>query len=422
MPNQESGYTYAFIDLEQFLDEHDYDVRKTRVGTWYDQKCTYDVIRFVAEQVCGYLDGGGTQPFTKSDIWKAPESVEAVQAWFSKPDPNIEETHDEFNKFYRQPLHVLAYAGVLKSSKVGSTVTFELVDRPTLDYIASRDSNAMQFLRCYLEKTLKDSGEWKPFADFFREQTQDSYEEVKRSFQYFEISFTPKNTTVEANRIFTKVLNNLAFPRAAHGSIRGRLSANPITLADITYNRTNWRDDLSGKAKGVARREYVPDLSRDVSAERAIEDAKKAVRSFNKAHRSDKPEVLDWYAAGNDGAHVHHIFPKSLFPSIAASYENLIVLTAQQHIGEAHPNGQTQDIDESFQYTCIVSKLRRMLEFTQSEDQSVSLFYDINRLLRVLDVGLDTDYFENLLEVNESTIINGLDMFYSDHLEPKDIH
>lgn len=30
--------------IQRFLDEHDYDVRKTHNGRWIDQKCTMDVV------------------------------------------------------------------------------------------------------------------------------------------------------------------------------------------------------------------------------------------------------------------------------------------------------------------------------------------------------------------------------------------
>lgn len=32
------------ITIQRFLDEHDYDIRKTHNGRWIDQKCTMDVL------------------------------------------------------------------------------------------------------------------------------------------------------------------------------------------------------------------------------------------------------------------------------------------------------------------------------------------------------------------------------------------
>lgn len=33
--------------IQKFLDEHDYDIRKTHNGRWIDQKCTMDVVCLV---------------------------------------------------------------------------------------------------------------------------------------------------------------------------------------------------------------------------------------------------------------------------------------------------------------------------------------------------------------------------------------
>lgn len=33
--------------IQEFLDEHDYDIRKTHNGRWIDQKCTMDVVCLV---------------------------------------------------------------------------------------------------------------------------------------------------------------------------------------------------------------------------------------------------------------------------------------------------------------------------------------------------------------------------------------
>ena len=53
--------------LEQFLNAHDYDIRKTRNGRWIDQKCTMDELCFVADCVVVYLQEGGKQPFQSPD-------------------------------------------------------------------------------------------------------------------------------------------------------------------------------------------------------------------------------------------------------------------------------------------------------------------------------------------------------------------
>lgn len=85
---------------------------------------------------------------------------------FGKPDPTTDSVIDEYNKFFRQPMKMLAAAGVLKEEKKGITIYFSVENRDMLEHIALRERNAFDFMCLYIEKVLKDSGMWDPFASF----------------------------------------------------------------------------------------------------------------------------------------------------------------------------------------------------------------------------------------------------------------
>lgn len=55
------------------------------------------------------------------------------------------------------------------------------------------------------------------FEQFFQIQTQDSYIELKDKFENFIINNTKINGSLEARRIFTKVINPLAFKEKKKG-------------------------------------------------------------------------------------------------------------------------------------------------------------------------------------------------------------
>ncbi len=42
--------------IENFCNQHDYDLRKSGNGRWIDQKCTPDVIWSIADFVLDYVD------------------------------------------------------------------------------------------------------------------------------------------------------------------------------------------------------------------------------------------------------------------------------------------------------------------------------------------------------------------------------
>ena len=84
-------------DLDAFFACHEYDLRNTHNGCWIDQKCTMDVVCFVASQIIDYLESGGTEPFTNNDIWKYQGAVDQVQMEFTKPNPLSKDMVDEYN-------------------------------------------------------------------------------------------------------------------------------------------------------------------------------------------------------------------------------------------------------------------------------------------------------------------------------------
>lgn len=197
--------------VSRFLEEHNYDVRISGNGRWIDQKCAFDAVCFVADCIMDYIQNGGSQPFQSPNIWKSEYAITNVQNIFCKPDPLRRTTLDEYNKFFRQPMKMLAAAGVLREDGVvRNAIQFSVANMDILQYIALRERNAFDFLCLYIEKTLRDSGLWDSFETFFDEQTNDALHSLKDTFANFCIRYTPINTAVEASRIFTKVLNPLS--------------------------------------------------------------------------------------------------------------------------------------------------------------------------------------------------------------------
>lgn len=226
--------------VSRFLDGHNYDVRVSGNGRWIDQKCAFDAVCFVADCIMDYIQNGGSQPFQSPDIWKSEYAITNVQNIFCKPDPLRRTTLDEYNKFFRQPMKMLAAAGVLcEDGVVRNTIQFSVANMDILQYIALRERNAFDFLCLYIEKTLKDSGLWDSFETFFDEQTNDTFQNLKDTFAAFCIKYTPINTAVEASRIFTKVLNPLACKYHKKGTAKGKISPSMITYDKIIYNQTN---------------------------------------------------------------------------------------------------------------------------------------------------------------------------------------
>lgn len=104
--------------IQEFLDEHDYDIRKTHNGRWIDQKCTMDVVCLVSDCIVEYTSGRNRKSFTVNDIWYNDYTVDNVQQIFSKPNPT-EKASNEYDKYFGQPIKLLDAAGIIHGEKSG---------------------------------------------------------------------------------------------------------------------------------------------------------------------------------------------------------------------------------------------------------------------------------------------------------------
>lgn len=391
--------------LNKFIDEHNYDIRQSRNGRWIDQKCTMDELCFVADCVVVYLQDNGINEFSAPDIWRTNYASENVQKLFCKPDPNDPRAKDEYNKFFREPLKMLSAAGVLSERKQGSTILFTVVNQAVLEYLSMRERNCLDFLTSYIEKTLKDSGLWDAFDSFFDEQTPEQFRALKRQFRKFCFDNTPIQNDAEAYRIFAKVLNPLSVIYKKYGSVKGRLSKRIITLEDLKYNRLNFRD--KNKNKNVSRQQAAsaPQVQEPRQSYN-VEKAKRRLRMYNVRKNGGNSEVIDELSITEKATHIHHIFPKKEFPTIAAYVENLIALTAGQHLQKAHPNGNTNNINKEFQKICLLNKTKHIQENLAEKDDDV--FYDFSIFMFVLDTGLNTNYFGEIPENDFKMVVEGI--------------
>lgn len=399
-------------NVKLFLDSNNYDIRLSRNGRWIDQKCAGDVVCFVADCIVEYLEEGGSTTFTSPDIWRSEYASTTVQDTYSKPNPFIGETEDEYNKFFRQQMKLFSAAKILNESKQGNTINFSVNNFDLLKFISLKEKNAHEFLFLYIEKTLKDSDIWNYFEHFFKNQTKESYQYLKDNFLEFTLSNTPINNEREANRIFSKVLNPLAFKLKKKGTEAGRLSTDIITLHKITYNQPNFRDNLSGKSKSIARGNYIPpDPSEEIVHKRNIEKATKLMRAFNEKVNDSNSEMFLYNSNNEKASHIHHIFPKSSHPEIAHYVENLIALTPEQHFSHAHPNSVTGKISFTYQYECIEQKVLNIKETYENPRLQDKNIYNFDNLIKVLNTGYRTEDFNKISQNDFNALLRLLQSF-----------
>ena len=388
-----------------FFNNQDLDIRKKGNNPRFlDQKCTPDVISFIADCICQV----NKNTFDRNDIWQSDYFIKNASFIFGKPSPKNRTASHEYDKLILQPLDLFSYSGILSKQKTGLKNIFSIQEKKILELIARNEKDAFLFLFCYLDKFVKDSGLSNYLNIFLQKQDKESFTDIKNRFIRFLLAYSKIGSRQSANggeveirRIFPKFLNIFAVYKQAKGSIKGHLSKGIFLMADLMYNRMNFRDIY--KLKNITRSEQqqirhsTPAKYRDFQTQKAMK--------WMKQHHPYS-EVNDRLYGKTDC--IHHIFPKSEFPEISYYIENLIALTAGQHTTFAHPHGNTNTIDKMYQKVCLKSKV-----FTiEKELKKTETQYSLPDFIFVLTKGFKQKV--NIpVDANFDTINNTIDSWFN---------
>lgn len=402
-------------EIFEFLNNKNYDIRIHNNARWIDQKCTPDVICIVADCIINYLDEYGDDvEFTSKDIWFSDYAIQNVHDIFSKVEVDSSSASNEYDKFFGQPIKLFAYAGLLNEGKAGRNNVYKLINREILEFIAVRERNALQFLTLYIKKVIADSDLTSSFDEFFRVQNKDGYNKLKDTFYNYTVTYTEigsrgSSGKTECGRIFTKIINVLAFALRKRGTERGHISKYAITYDMLMYNRDNFRDIYADKPKDIARKDFL--ASQHIVINEAYfsyqsQKAKRRLRKYNDIYRGGLSEM------GGDtekATHIHHIFSASEFPEISFYLENLIALTPNQHFNHAHPNGNTQIVDRDYQHDCLIVKTDSIKD---NLENSVEKIYSFSDFLRVLYIGFNEETFLEIEQGDYNGIKTKIELEY----------
>ncbi len=334
--------------INNFLEHFDFDIRKSKDARFVDQKCTPDIVCFMADCVLNMI---ATKPtFVINDIWETQYFIQNCRVVFNKPWANDKNAKNEYNKVLSQPLKLLAYSQILKVEKIKGSLSFSVNNEELLDYISRKDRNAYNFLYCYFTKVLSDSGFLKNLEEYKLEHRKDlnnARENLYNKYFRFISGNTPTRSRLDIRRMFHKILNIYAVEHNLPGS-KGKFA---MTFSETMYNKKNWRD--VNKEKSITRQETLS--AQDLEKQEIINAyyVQKAIALIRKTHKES--EVKDQWSNG-EATQVHHIFSRAEFPELAHYVENLILLTATQHNTKAHPSNRTQQINKDYQLTCLLAK------------------------------------------------------------------
>lgn len=376
--------------IKQHLKKLNLDLRKTKFSRFMDQKLTPDVLCFIADCI---INLPNHKKFTTKDIWESDYFEKNIRVIFGKPSPKNKTAKNEYDKFIIQPLRMLYYAKVLDSKKDGKRYIYSVKEEDLLEFISIKERNAFIFLSKYIKKVLEDSGLLNLFESYKDKRKKGKIKEedlqfLKNKYIHFMRGHTPINQDIEIRRIFPKVMNVYAVENSIPGTEKGYLSKHIFNFSDLMYNRQNWRD--INKGKEVTRKEAA-EKKETIKQKRIYYSylIKKAIEKIKKKYKES--EVNDSFAKGL-AVHVHHIFPTSTYPQLAFFLENLIKLTATQHLQKAHPNGNTKIVNKDYQCVCLIAK-------SVSIEKSLNkgeLFYTKPNFIYIINEGLNASLNNSL--------------------------
>lgn len=357
---------------------------------------------------------GNNVEFTSNDIWLSDYSIQNVHNIFSKVEVDSSSASNEYDKFFGQPIKLFAYAGLLHERKVGRNNRYKVLNRDILEFISIKERNALLFLTCYINRVLECSNLTEIFNEFFNEQTKESFYKLKESFRTYTVANTDigskgSNGKLECNRIFTKVINVLAFNLKKRGTEGGYISKHKITYDMLMYNRDNFRDIYADKPKDVARKDFL--ASQHIVINEAYftyqsQKAKSRLRKYNDKYRNGMSEMPDDLERATN---IHHIFSASEYPEISFYLENLIALTPNQHFNHAHPNGNTSIIDRDYQHDCLIVKADNIKD---NLENAVEKIYSFSDFLRVLYIGFNEASFLDIEQNDYDGIKTKIELEY----------
>lgn len=405
-------------DIIQFCNQTDYDIRKTGNARWIDQKCTPDVIWSISDFILNYVDNI-KEEFTVSDIWKSDYAKITISETYSKPGTDEATAENEYDKVFSQPINLLCYAGILEDISPNSRHLYKIKNREILEYIARNDMFSLRFLQIYIEKVLKDSGIYPMFQIFFDSQDKITFIQLKNEFINFYHRYTPIQKDYEPKRIFTKVLNPLAYKLSKFGTEKGHISKNIIRRCDLMYNRDNFRDVYLEKPKEISRQEWLAmnpniDLRRGYFVQ-MLARAKRTLKDFISVYHENVSELTRYGENYNDfenATQIHHIFPKNEFPEIMHYLENLIALTPNQHYGFAHPNNNTQIIDLAAQKVLLIAKTYSIQDNLENPIQEH--IYEFQNLLYILHIGWNNNEVLDIEDNNFIDVVHFINYHYDE--------
>lgn len=380
-------------DLQKYLDKKKYNLKTMKSAEVIDVLCEPDLMSVVSDCIVKYLEEKKKNiGFSAKSIYVSDFCKNNILGAFKKKELTPAKQVALYENCFTRPMKFLAYIGVLEEAKEG---VYKVVDNEMLEFFSIKVRNCFRVLNMHAYKILKDSGINRPFDLYFINSNEQNFTKMKNFF----IEFVKKELKIEKPaeimKYFSKIVNLIAYSKNTFGTAKGKMMKIPMPYDQLMYQQAYYT--------GTCVDEPI-EIYRKYTTRRA----KNFILRCNEMYRAGKTEVYQKGQIKEKGTAAHHIFPEGKFPQLAEYYENQIVLTNEQHMTLAHPDGDTQTSDPRFQRICLFAKIETIKE-SISKSEGIYLF---SNLIKVLSIGLGTDSFKDIKQLDFDEVCFRVTKYY----------
>ena len=360
-----------------------------------DQKCTFDILNLNSKCLVNFYEQGKKEVCI-NDFILSEYSKFIYQNKTSHNGKAIlrNETYKEYDKIFGNTLEMLAYANIIEKIKKKKVRYFKITNINLIKKLANSEDACIAFICHYVWLLVKNDLQ---IVDLLFKMANDPYNKnLKNKFKLSTINWIKNNSNrdKDSSQISQKINNPLFYLfelKKYHSNKKTKIFNQGLN--DLSYFRIHVRD--KNKKSGLTRKENKNlIINENECNEESYSKIKKVILEANIFYCEELgislKNVSEYSKKNecNDSLHVHHIWPQSFWDPEKKDqwihknmYENLIVLSPNEHYGIAHEKN-TKYLNQENLNDILICQYEKIRLLQNKSIYSINKFYSLICLIK----------------------------------------
>ncbi len=343
-----------------------------------DQKVTWDILNITCKCVLNLIDTKQKTDFRHQDFFEdeysrsiyCNRSCSNGKAVLSN-ELNQKNTSKEYDKLFWNNFEFLSYIEVLTKIE---RKKYKIKRRDIIEKLASSQEACVAIICLSMNKLLYALPLKKSWENYINNKNKMNLEKFRNDF--FDWMKKTTRHKKDIGQIWCKFINPLFFLYELKKFNPKKIEREwPQSWKDLAYLRIHPRDKQ--KPPGLTRKEYQSVKKENtylLNGTINLSSAKNSIKKWNQQYYKIVDKSL--YCSEYDGQmcstiHIHHIWPQNEFGNwldiTSDIYENLIILTPNQHSGIAHNHGNTKLLNKNNLNLILRCKYNTIINFLNKQ-------------------------------------------------------